>query len=43
MVISVKEKKDLKMNIGGGSVILILLIFALSTFAVLSIDRKSVV
>lgn len=41
MVISVKEKKDLKMNIGGGSVILILLIFALSTFAVLSIKASS--
>lgn len=36
-----KEKKELKINIGGASVILILLVLALSIFAVLSIRASN--
>lgn len=39
--VKVDKKKELKINVGGGSIILILLIFALSIFSVLSIRASA--
>lgn len=39
-VVKMKESREIKVNIGGASVILIILVFALSVFAVLSIKAS---